>query len=1027
MKSCFHFFIKNPKLTSILTTALIVMGLLGLSSLRRETRPTVDFARVIITTHFPGASAQEAEEQVTLKIEEQIRTVDGIKETRSLSAHSMSNLNVLIDLDNADTLKVVDELQRALSKVKDLPLGLLDDPYFFHFKTKEIPVLKILIKGDNSKRKRDKLAFQLKTFLERDSGISNIQLSGYKPREFKVILNPDKLNEHHVSVNEVTQAVAYYTKDISAGVIRSSSNIQQVNFFTQIKDAHKMENIVIRSNFSGQKILLKNLGRVEDSYEEAQELIRFNNEPVTYLTIAKKEKEDSITLSGRIQELLKKYPLPAGYQVQVYDNEADRTKQQLSIVVNNAWVGMALVLFVLLVLLPGQLGFLSAISLPISILGTIALCSAFDITFNTITMLAFIICIGMLVDNAVVISENYARLRMNKLSNQDAALSSVMQLYRPVTATVLTTISAFLPMLVTKGIMGQFIMWIPIVVSVALMVNLLDAFFLLPARLQFTVRGQDIKIGRIQNQFQKLTNQFSKLASFCIRYRYLSFFILFSMISGSVAISAQWNEFILFPKNNIRQFYTYYETKPGTSVEQTDRWVRSLVDQVLNVVGINEIKGLLTQSGGQGQAFSSSGKSGENTGEMLLLVKDDSTYRTQPMILLEKLRKIKNDKFEVLRFDAHAGGPPVGQALHVVLTSFDRKDLKQYAEELESELSQINGIIELENDWIKTGPEYHIRPRMERLSELGLNPMMLGKTLQMALKGSIAGEFVDQGETFYVRIYYDDQVRASIDLLNQTKIQTPTGSLIPIKEVIQIDYQPEGNPVRKRYDFQPSVEIQAKVKKGVINSYQAGFKASQILEKMKKKYPSVSHTLLGENRSSKESLESLRAATVLAFFGIFIILLIMFRDFMVSILALSSTGLGLIGVSLAFTLHQRPLSFIAMVGVVGLTGVLINSSIILLSFIEDLKKQFPHMPIQDILVQSVRFRFKPIVITTFTTVCGLFPAAYSLGGSDHLLIPMTLAFTWGLLSGSLLTLIWIPCGYAVIEDIKNKFFNSSSL
>ena len=1023
MNNFFNFFIKNSKFSTVLTVTILVMGLLGLMGLRRETRPAVDFARVSITTQFPGASAQEVEEQVTLKIEEQIRTVDGIKESRSLSAHSMSNINVFIDLDNIDTLEVVDELRRAVFKVKNLPSSLLDDPYFFHFKAKEIPVLKVLVQGNNSQRKRDEIAFQLKTYLERDPGIASIQLSGYKPREFRVILNPDKLNEYHVSVNEVAKSVTHYTKDISAGVLRSSSKVEQVNFFTQLKDAKKMENIIIRSNFSGQKVLLKDLGRVEDKYEDPQEMIRFNGDPITYLTITKKEKEDSIVLSNRIQDLLKKYSLPKGYKLQVYDDEANRTKQQLSIVINNAWVGMALVLFVLLLLLPGNLGFLSALSLPISILGTIAICSAFDITFNTITMLAFIICIGMLVDNAVVMSENYARLRMDQIPNQEAALSSVSQLYKPVTATVLTTISAFLPMLVTKGIMGQFIMWIPIMVCVSLMMNLFDAFLLLPSRLQWTIQDSDLKAGLVQGQFQKLTNQFSKFTAFCIRRRYLSFITLLGLIAGSVFVSVKWNEFILFPKNDVRKFYVYYETKPGTSVEKTDQSVQSLIDQILDTVTKKEIKGLLTQSGGRGNAFYTQGKSGEHTGEMWLLVKDDSYYRTRPMELLKKFRAIKNDQFEVLRFDVSGGGPPVGQALHVVLTSFNREDLKQYAKELESQLSQIPGIIEIENDWVTTGPEYHIRPRTDRLAELRLNPLALGETLQMALKGYIAGEFIDQGETFYVRVYYDDQVRSNIDLMKKTKIQTPTGSLIPLGEVIDVQYYSQGNPIRKRYDFQPSVEVQAKVKKGVINSYQANQKAYQILEKMKKKHPSVSYTFLGENRSSKESLDSLRSAMVLALFGIFIILLLMFKGFMVSILALSSTGLGLIGVNFAFALHQRPLSFIAMVGVVGLTGVLINSSIILLSFIDDTKKKYPHMPIFDVLVQAARFRFKPIVITTFTTVCGLFPAAYSLGGSDHFLIPMTLAFTWGLFVGSLLTLIWIPCGYAIIEDIKKKFLS----
>lgn len=1020
MKNFFAFFLENSKLTFVVTLALFVMGLMGFANLRRETRPPVDFARVMITTHYPGASSEEVEEQVTLKIEEQIRVVDGMKDSRSISSPGISLLSLRVDIDNADTLEVVDELQRALSKVRKLPEIILNAPYLLHIKAKEIPILKIILEGDNTGRKRDQLAFQLKTAIERDRGVAEVQFTGYKPREFKINLDPDKLQEHHVGLSEVIQAVSNSMTDMSAGILRSSSKAEQIKLHTKLDTTAKLENLVVRSNFSGQKVLIKDLGVVIDGEEEIPERVRFNGDLVTYLQVTKKEKEDSIKLSSRIKKLVKNHPLPEGYQMQVYDNEADRTEKQLSIVVNNAWVGLSLVLIVLLLLLPGWLGMLSALSLPISILGAVALCSSFGITFNSITMLAFIICIGMLVDNSVVVSENYARLRMDlQKSPFESSLTSVLQLYKPVTATVLTTVSAFLPMLVTKGVMGQFIKWIPIVVSVALMMSLLDAFLLLPSRLKWTIRNAKTKTTKIQNYFHKTTRKFEQLLSFCIKKRYLCFSFLAAFTIFSLSVNFWGNEFVLFPRDDVRHHYIYYEAEEGSSIEQTDLLAKNLVDQITEATGTDQIEGLLTQSGMQSRRFFSSGGKSENTGEMFLLLKEDSQYRKKPEALLKKLRSIDNKNFKTLRFESLGAGPPVGYAVHVAFISPDRSELVSLAQDFKKQLSQIPGIIEVEDDQFSTGPEYIIQPDTIKLAQLGISPLSLGRTLQTALEGYRAGELVEKGETFYVKVYYDSNVRSHIESLKKIKIQTNTGSLIPLEEIVLLEHNPKGSSIRKRFDYENSIEVKAKVDMAQMNSQKANALSEKIIEDLYKKYTNTSHFFQGERQHTKESLDSLFQAMVLAVFGIFIILLLLFRKLLISFLTLSSIILGFIGVSFAFALHQKPLSFLALIGVVGLAGVTINAAIILVSFIEEMRKENPEKPLHEILVLSARFRFKPIAITTFTTVFGLFPAAYSVGGYDPILIPMTLSFTWGLMTGSFLTLIWVPCGYAIIEDAIN--------
>ena len=1025
MKNIFSFFLENSKLTFVITFVFFVMGLMGFSNLRRETRPAVDFAQAIVTTVFPGASSKEVEELVTFKIEEQIRVVDGIEHSRSTSSPGKSYIHLRIDIDNTDSTEVVDELQRALSRVKGLPESILEPPFLMHFKAKEIPLLEIILSGDNTHRKRDQLAFQLKTLLERDEGVAGVRMTGYQPREFKILLNSVKMNTHHTSIEEVIQAVQSHTQDFSAGFIRSSSYVKQVRFISKLTQARQLENIVVRSNFSGQKILLKDIAQVSDDKEDPKELIRFNGTPSVQIMVLKKEKEDSIRLSSRIKTLLKNFTLPEGYEAQIYNNEADRTKAQLSIVTNNAWVGLFFVLLVLLLLLPGWVGVLSSLSLPISIVGTIALCSFFDITFNTITMLAIIICIGMLVDNAVVISENYTRLRADGIPSFPSALNSVFQLSKPITATVLTTVFAFLPMLVTKGIMGQFIMWIPIVVSTALMVNLFDAFFLLPSRLKFTLQGAKIKTSKIQKYFDILTEKFEKFISFCIQRRWLCFAFLTVLIAFSLSVNFWGNQFILFPKSDVRHYHVLFTAEEGSSIQQTDSFTHELIKDIIETVQLKNIAGLISKSGmNAGSSFvGKQTQPGEHIGEMILLLKKDSPLRSKSESLLKKLRTIDKKSFQNVQFEALAGGPPVGNPVHIVFTSNDRAELVEMGKHFKKELAQINGVIDIEDDQVSTGAEFQIIPNSSRLAELKIPPLTVATALQTALQGSITGEMVENGESFYVRVYYDQHSRSSIQQLKKIKIMTPSGSLIVLDEVISVQTHPKGSPLMKRFNFLPSLEVTAQVKTDVITSEQVHKKVSNILDRLTSKFSTVSYTYAGERKHTKESMQSLFQAMILAVFGIFAILLVLFRSFMVSFLALSSISLGLIGVSISFALHDRPLSFLAMIGVVGLAGVTINSAIILISFIENMKKQQPEMSLFEVLAKSSKYRFKPIVITTFTTVLGLFPSAYGIGGEDSLLMPMTLAFTWGLTTGSLLTLFWIPCGYAIIEEI-NSFFRS---
>lgn len=407
-------------------------------------------------------------------------------------------------------------------------------------------------------------------------------------------------------------------------------------------------------------------------------------------------------------------------------------------------------------------------------------------------------------------------------------------------------------------------------------------------------------------------------------------------------------------------------------------------------------------------------------------------------------------------------GPPVGDPIHLVFTSGDRKILDKVSTEFKNQLSKISGVIEIKDDQNPTGDEFQIFPNDERLAELNITSQTIGVALQTALRGFIVGESVEKGESFYTRVYYDDDSSSDIENLKKIKLLTPRGSLIPLEEMIHIKHIEEGSPIYKRYDFLPSLEVTAQIDTQLImkdkidstyekikwlpfsKTFENSLKKlidvflpsgrffinqaiNSSLDEIIENFPGVSYLHSGERENVEESLSSLKQATILATFAIFSILLVLFRHFLVSLLALSSIALGLVGVSWAFALHQKPLSFLALIGIIGLAGVTINASIILISFIEDTKKNHPELDLYKILARATKYRFRPILITTCTTVLGLLPAAYGLGGEDRLIIPMTLAFTWGLLTGSFLTLIWIPCGYGIIDDISRKYFKKDPL
>ena len=838
------------------------------------------------------------------------------------------------------------------------------------------------------------------------------------------------MNRWHISSGDVFQALQKQSKDFPAGYLESHQSRHLTRLIGHFRSIKELENIVIRSNFAGQSLRIKDIATVKDHYEKEQGrsyiysseyLEDFNLEPSVSMSVLKTINADIITLVEKVKQtrdLFKKSVIDQAPQGEFGENKiitgfdaSKETKKRLASVINNTLLGLFLIFIVFFMFLPSRIGFMASFSLPLSILAVFCFLPFMGVSFNVITMLAFVICIGMLVDNSVVVSEYYVRLTMDEdTPGPLAARKTIQQFFKPITATVLTTIMAFLPMLVTKGVMGEFIRWIPIVVTLALLMSLFESFCLLPNRLQWLSQKKPSFYQKaILDQLNRLEDLFSAFLSRCLYRKYLTL--------GSIALLVLITAFLfkfgsrvdLFASSNPEAYTARIELKPNLPLEVTDKETLEVANK-MQVVFKNSMDWMAVQSN-------------KDVSQVILKIKPSALRQLNYKEQLKKLREIpKTAAIKKLDFKILAGGPPVGKALNVAFLSSDREGAKDFIKSIKDEVSQIEGVLDLDVDpRTDIGTEYRVRIKEEVLARLGLDFRLIGSALRTALEGMLVTEITENNESFYIRLKHDEEELSSLEALKKIKVKEFMGRQVELGNVLEIE-EVSSEPDRKTYNFSPVLFLQANVDQSKSTSLKVNQEVQKIIDREIGKYPSITYKLIGEQETTQESLQSLFQASVIAFFAILIILIVLFKSFVLSFLILSCIPLGLIGVVWSFFLHGRALNFFALIGVVGLAGVVVNSAIILISFILRLREEKSETDLKEIVISASKLRLRPILITNLTTLAGLLPTAYGFPSFEPLLMPMTLALFWGLFTATLLTLVWVPCFYLLIEDIK-KFFS----
>jgi multidrug efflux pump subunit AcrB len=1024
MKSFIRFFAERHALAYVITLTIVIFGASALMNINRDVLPNVNMEEMEIITTYPGGSAEDVEIKVTTKIEDELKEVDGLDSVVSVSLENQSNIHVKIDRSVRDKQKVKRDVRNAIDRVVDFPKEVTDAPRVIEISTDLFAVIEISVVSEELPYKDLRIiAKDLKEKILDLPQVSSVRAHGMLDRELKIKIDGQKADRLHITPRDVVNAINARNIRASAGTYEGGEIEKSVVTIAEFTDPMDVENVVVRSTFGGPAVYVKDVAKVVDSFEDETERARVNGSRAISFEVIKKGSADIIDTADVVKQL-------ALEENERYKNEVniiisgDRSevvRNRLSVVLNNGLIGLALVLVMLVILLNFRVAFWTALGIPIALMGAIFFLPVFDQELSAIAMAGLIIVIGIVVDDAIVVSENITRHSEMGKSAIDAAVDGTEEVFKPVLTTILTTILAFSPMFFIDGVLGDFVFVIPLVVCMALIVSFIESIFALPSHLISGITGNTKALTAKKSSHEShwfkawLVEPFSKVVEASLRFRYIVIIIFIGILLGSIYYAKNHIDFILFPTDSSEEIDVLIELPTGSSLDATVEVVKQVEDVLMNM-SEDELDSFVVRAGrvGKNVLF----KNTNNAFIIVYLTPYSSRERGARLITKELKEKVEHIKNAHIAFQITAGGPPVGKPITLRVTGDNDEVRNDLVNNIVTKLEDMESVSGIDADNKKGKDQIEVKLDYEKLSHLNLNVSVVAQNLRLAFDGEVATSVRYGDDDVDFRVQLDKKSVNDLDAIGMMVIPNTQGRLIRLKDIASFETS-SSSSIYSHYKNKRSTLITADVDIDIQTPVEA---TQDILSQVDmSQWKGMELISDGEADESQKSVGSLGSAFIVAMVSILLILILLFGSIVKPLVVLSVIPFGLIGVIWAFVAHGMPISFIASIGVIGLTGVLVNDSLILVSYADTVQKAKPEMPYFNVLLEAASTRFRPIIITSITTVSGLIPMAYGFGGSDPLMAPMALAMGYGVTMATPLALLLVPCILLVIEDIKSGF------
>jgi multidrug efflux pump subunit AcrB len=1015
MSAFFRFFTERHTLAYLFTIMVILLGLGSLLRLKRDTFPEVDFGQVVITTRYPGASPEDVELNVTNELEDAIKGISNIERFTSYSMEDLSIISITINLQAEDIDEVRDDIREAINRVTDLPEEVTDAPLIVDVKSQELPVIEVGVAGDVPYSELRSVARQFKRKLEAISGVARVEEYWNLDREIHIEVSPEAIERYQIPLQDIANAVRGRNIRSTGGSFESYKSKKGLVTMAQFEDPNEVEDVIVRATFDGPVVRVRDLAEVRDRYEEPRIITRMNGVPAITFQIIKDSEADIIRTVDAVKGLSREQSafLPEGVKILYANDFSYYVRNRFSVVLSNGAIGLLLVIITLAVFLNVRTAFWVALSIPVILLGVVFLLPFAGAHLDVIGLTAMILVIGIIVDDGIIVSENIVRQRELGASPLDAATEGIRGVFKPVFATLVTTFLAFAPMFFMTGVFGEFVHIIPLVITCAVMVSVFEVVIALPAHLRSHLHRIKVGPDRKRGWFDSIRDHFRRYFILVLKMRYLFLGFSVLLLLGSIFYAVRFMDFVLFPSSAADTFSVFIELPLGSSREATLDKTRD-IEAIIAELPDRELKAFTTKIGTHGEE-----KPGEF--EHWAFIRVNLTPFSKRGVtadeIVERLR-ISTDKlegFEKIVFSVDAGGPPVGAPVTIRIISPDDDQRRKLTDSVVAKLESIDGVKDIDRNDTLGKPEVRIDLDYDKLPRLGLSVADVAQTVRVAFDGEVVTRVRYADEDVEFRVILEERARSELASLRRIMVENRTGRLVPLSTFARFSEGPGPSNI-PHFDGLRTTTVTSDLDKEKIAPIDVTTDVVESFD-LNRNWPGARFVVGGEAEETAKSFQSLGIALIIAVIGMFFVLILLFDSVTQPLMVMVAIPFGIIAVIITFALHGQPLGFLAGMGLIGLTGVVVNDSLVMVSHINELRKERPEERSRDIVAEGAANRLRAIVMTTITTVVGLIPLAYGIGGSDPFIAPMALALGYGLLFATPLTLVMIPCLYLVREDI----------
>jgi len=1022
-------FTRNHVAANLLLISIVLGGLFSLSSkLPLEVFPSFVSDRINISMSLRGSTPEDAEKGVTIRIEEALQDLEGIKQISSRSSEGSSQVSVEVDT-GYDERELLADIKSRVDAINTFPADA-EKPVIGLIQRKR-EVIAVTVSSDYNEKETLEYAEQVRDQLLRIPAITQVELSGVRNYELAIEVSQDTLRQYDLTLAQVSSAIANSSSDISAGNLKTEGGDVLIRSKGQAYRKDEFANIVIKNQADGTIIRLSDIATINDDFEETPVRTRFNGKQAAFIDVYRIGPQSAIEVADAVKNYItsEQANLPQGFYLSYWDDDSEVVKSRIATLTSNALQGGILVLGLLTLFLRPAIAFWVFIGIPVSFMGAFMAMAAFGVTINVISLFGFILVLGIVVDDAIVTGENvYTHLKTAK-SGEEAAIKGTQEVATPVTFGVLTTVAAFLPLGFIEGARGAIFAQIPVVVIPVLLFSLIESKFVLPAHLKYIKlrqqKGEGSKLEQLQQRFadgfeHAILKYYQPVLGLALRNKLATvslfmgvFLIILTMITSG------WTKFIFFPRIPSETVRVNLTFPAGTPFEVTNKYIIDMSDKARELqrkyqdeeTGQSIILNILASTGGRGGAANS----GSVRFEITPAEQRESDIGSRELV--KEWRQLIGivPGAESLTFRAEIGRS--SNPIDVQLSGNSISTLQTVAEQIKQRLATYPSVFDIADSMSDGKEELQIELTEQGLA-IGLNRVDVSRQVRNSFFG-VQVQRIQRGRDdvrVMVRLPIDE--RRSVADLKDILIQTPNGGRVPLSHVATL--VPGQSPSTiTRIDRYRTLNVSADVEKTDTNMtvLQADLKA--YLDELVQQYPGVSHSLEGEAKEQRESFGSLLWGMIFVFFVIYGLLAIPFKSYLQPLVVMSIIPFGMIGAVIGHWIMGMELTIMSLLGMLALIGVVVNDSLVLVDFIN--KKRSEGLDLMEAVKTAGVARFRPVMLTSLTTFIGLMPLLFEKATQAQFLIPMAVSLGFGIIFATFITLLLVPVNYMLMERFQGWF------